>query len=519
MITVGNFQEVLDKEQIMLIAGEEGLDKIIEYLDVQEFPFKSTRVHKNSVVLSTFYGFKDLAEIIEHFEWYSKVGVSSVFVHNVVYSEVPKELIDLANREKIPLFYIPANIPYHLIYEKYIELIYEDRARIKNEIDQLNQHMLDALVIEKENHFIIQSLGKYLKEFIVYLNKEMEVVSLWNSDQFSRLFLRHCVDEVTKEYSHIFKQVRLTLRPLEVSNDKTQLNDFYVLPLNSKMDFFGYLIIGQFNKEIPFRNVVIKNALTALTLDAMKKNQTKEYHKNKDIKLLEDIFSGKLNREITVEDFYFELINIKYLLIAEPENKSKLKKYYSLIETKVDEVPNSLVWIMDNRIIALMPKKIENDDYFLLPENDIKIGISSKLKGLTKIDLKAIYEQANVALHFSSIHNKDLFYWDELGYEKIMYFMRMTNLLDDYHLDYLQPLINYDNSNDTNLMKTLYVYLQTFFSLKESGEQLHLHPNTVKYRIKKIEDILDLKISDSNQYLNLILGLKYYFYKSIAEPN
>ncbi|MEH7344328.1 PucR family transcriptional regulator [Bacillus sp. JJ1532] len=513
MITVSDFQKVLEQEQIKLIAGDEGLDKVIEYLDVQEFPFKSTRVHKNSVILTTFYGFKSIAEIIEHFEWYIKVGVSGICVHNVVYSEVPNELLDLANEAKIPLFYIPANIPYHLLYEKYLELIYEERSKIKGEIDQLNQNMLDALVIEKENHYIIQSLGKYLDEYIIYLNKEMKVVSLWNSPHFSRLFLRHCIDEVTNDFQQIFNQVRLTLKPIEVPNQHSQLGDFQVFPLNSKMDFYGYLIIGQLNKEAPFRHVVIKNALTALILDAMKKNQTKEYHKNKDIILLEEIFSDKRITEITSEDFYFDINNIKYLLMAELEDKSKLREYYSFIESKVDKEPNGLVWIMDNRIMALVQNQFNTNAL----GKDIKVGLSGKLKGLTRIDLKTIYEQATIALHYSSIHDQAFCSWDELGYEKVMYFMRMTNLLEDYHLDFLQPLIIHDKSNDTNLMKTLYVYLQTFFSLKESGEQLHLHPNTVKYRIKKIEDLLDNKIDDSNRYIDLMLGLKYYFYKTEVE--
>lgn len=517
MITVSDFQKVLGPEEIKLIAGEGGLDKVIEYIDVQEFPFKSTRVHNNSVVLTTFYGFKDLTEIIEHFEWYSKVGVSSVFVHNVVHSEVPKELIDLANQAEIPLFSIPAEIPYHLLYEKYIELIYEDRSKIKDEIDQLNQNMLDALVIEKGNHFITQSLGNYLKEFVIYLNKEMEVVSLWNSVHFSRLFLRHCIDESTKEYSHIFKQVRLTLNPVEVSNEKTPLNDFHVYPLNSKMDFYGYLVIGRLNTEIPFRNAVIKNALTALILDAMKNNQTKEYHKNKDVKLLEEIFSGKRNSEITKEDFYFDASNIKYLVIVEPEDKSMLREYYSFIETKLDDGSNGLVWIMDNRIMALMQSEFTQDNDFHLPETSINIGVSSKLEKLTMIDLKTIYEQANIALHFSSIQNKELCYWDDLGYEKVMYFMRTTSLFADYHLNFLRPLFRYDHENDTNLLKTLHVYLQTFFSLKESGEQLHLHPNTVKYRINKIEEILELKVDDSRHYINLTFGLHYYLYKTKVE--
>lgn len=517
MVTVGDFKKELEHENIKLIAGKEGLNKKIEYLDVQEFPFKSPRVNKNSVILTTFYGYKNKDEIIEHFTWYAKLGISGVCVHNVVYSEVPEELITIANQARIPLFYIPENIPYHILYEKYNYLINEERSKLKNEIEQLNQSMLDALVIEKDNHFIIKSIGNYLNEFIVYLNREMEIITLWNPGDISRLHFKKYINEALIVHREVFNNVRVTLKSIEVLDHTTTLENFNVLPLSSKMDFYGYLIIGQHNKDIPFRNIIIKNTLTALTLDAMKKNQTKEYHKNKDIRLLEEIFSGSKNSDLKAEDFYFNLKDINYLLISEPKDKSRLREYYSFIETIIGEASNNLVWIKDNRIIALLQKEPREDKSFLSKGYNLCTGISGKLKGLTNANLKAIYEQASIALHYSSIKGKVFCSWDELGSEKIIYFMRKTNLLKDYHLDFLQPLIEYDNRNNSNFTKTLYVYLATFFSLKESGEQLHLHPNTVKYRIKKIEDLLKIKIDNKEKYLDMLLALKLYFYSCEVE--
>ncbi|CAM5217088.1 CdaR family transcriptional regulator OS=Ureibacillus acetophenoni OX=614649 GN=SAMN05877842_11317 PE=3 SV=1 [Ureibacillus acetophenoni] len=511
MVTVADFKKELEPMNIKLIAGQDGLENVIEYLDVQEFPFKSPRVHKNSVILTTFYGFKNNDEIIEHFVWYAQVGISGICVHNVVYSEVPEVLIQLANKARIPLFYIPENIPYHILYEKYNYLIDLERSKLKNEIDQLNHSMLDALVTEKDNHFIIQLLGKYLNEYIIYLDKEMAIVSLWSPGEISRTHFRNNVNGALNIHREVFNHVRVKLKAVVVEENNSTLGKFKVLPLNSKMDFYGYLMISQQNIDVPFRDIIIKNTLTALILDAMKKNQTKEFHKNKDIKLLEEIFSDEKISQIKVEDFYFDIKNINYLLIIEPKNKSKLREYYSFIETKIGEVANNLVWIKDNRIIALMHNELK-DDSILSKFEDIRSGISGKLKGLTAADLRTLYEQANVALHFSNIQSKYFCSWDELGSEKIIYFMRNSNLLKDYHLDYLQPLIDYDKRNNTNFTKTLYVYLSTFFSLKESGEHLHLHPNTVKYRVKKIEELLEIKIDDKEKYIDLLMALKFYFY-------
>ncbi|MFS0645136.1 PucR family transcriptional regulator [Siminovitchia sp. 179-K 8D1 HS] len=518
MITVRDMQKELIQENIRLIAGEKGLDRIIEHVNVQEFPFKSTRVYPNTLVLTTFYGFKDTNEIIEHFEWYVKIGVSGVCMHNVVYSEVPEKVVKLANEIDLPLFFIPKKISYNTLYEKYNDLIYQEKTKLKNEIDQLNQSMLNALLHEKDNHFIIQSIGKYLNEPIIYLNQEMNIVSLWNSGQFSRLGLKERLDEVTKVHRESFNEVRITRKAVEVKAPKTTaLSYFQILPVNNKLDFYGYLIIGQENPEVPFRDMIIKNALTALILDAMKKNQIKEFHKNKDIKLLEEIFLGKRDSEIVLEDFYFDIRNIHYLLIAEPEDKSTLRELYHFIEKKVVEDVDGLVWIMNKKVFALTQKQLKEDKELALSGKKLRIGLSGKLKAFTNRDLKMMYEQAGVALHFSHIQGKDIGRWEELGFEKITYFLGKSDLLKDYHLDYLQPLIDYDQKNDTNFIHTLYVYLKTFFSLKESGEKLHLHPNTVKYRVNKIEELLGMKVDDPNHYMNLMLAFKSYFYLAKAK--
>ncbi|MEK4495970.1 PucR family transcriptional regulator [Ureibacillus sp. FSL W8-0352] len=514
MIKVGDFKNELVAVGIKLIAGIDGLDREIEYLAVQEFPFKSARVLKNTVILTTFYGFKSNDEIIEHFKWYAQVGISAIFVHNVVYSKVPEELIELVNKENIPLFYIPEDVPYYILFEKYNYLVNKERLKIKNEIEQINQRMLDALVNSKDINFIIQAIGRHLNEFIICLNNHLKVELLWTPREQSNI--RNEISEIINENYEVFHEIRTTLKPKKIVSQKT-LGNFNILPINNTTDFFGYLIIGQRNNELPYREIIIRNMLTTLTLDAMKKNQIKEYYKNKDIKLLERIFKDKKISGIKMEDFYFNLKNINYLLIIKPKDKSRLREYYTLTETIFKNPSNNFVWIKDNKIIALVPKVSQENISILTKEKGIHIGLSGRLKKLTVNNLKALYEQANIALHYSGVCDKSFYSWDELGIKKILYFMRNSELLKDYHVDYLQPLINYDQKHNTDLIKTLYVYLSTFFSLKDSGERLHLHPNTIKYRIKKIEDILKIKVDDKANYLELLIALEYYLYYSEIE--
>ncbi|MEM5590866.1 helix-turn-helix domain-containing protein [Niallia circulans] len=55
-------------------------------------------------------------------------------------------------------------------------------------------------------------------------------------------------------------------------------------------------------------------------------------------------------------------------------------------------------------------------------------------------------------------------------------------------------LIQYDKENDSDLVKTLFYYLTSNGSLKETANQLYIHRNSVKYRIDRIKEIADIKL-------------------------
>lgn len=372
--------------------------------------------------------------------------------------------------------------------------------------------MLEALVLEKDIHIIIQSIGKYLRVPILYLNKDMEILSLWNTGPFSRSDLRNWFDSLIKNYYDLFTKVRMTNKYISQRhlNKLNQQDSVLILPLNNNVSFYGYLLIVNQKEAVPFQEIILKNTVTALILDAIKKNQTLEFQKNKDIRQFEEVFLNKRTEALKVQDFYYDIYRLHSIIIAEPEDMSHLKKSYQLIQKSIKEIDNNaLVWIMDRRIIALLQVEFKNN----IPEDiKIKIGISGRMKELTNEAIQILYEQAKISLHFSSIHKKHCCMWNDLGSDQIIYYMKESALLKDFHINYLHDLIDHDKKNQTELVKTLYVFLNTFFSLKESGAQLHLHPNTIKYRIKKIQEIMNINFDDSTQYINLMFSLKSYFY-------
>ena len=68
----------------------------------------------------------------------------------------------------------------------------------------------------------------------------------------------------------------------------------------------------------------------------------------------------------------------------------------------------------------------------------------------------------------------------------------------------LNKLEEYDHANGTFLEETLLAYYMNGFNSAKTAEALYIHRNSLINRLKKIEGLLEIEISDYVEYLDLI---------------
>jgi DNA-binding PucR family transcriptional regulator len=72
----------------------------------------------------------------------------------------------------------------------------------------------------------------------------------------------------------------------------------------------------------------------------------------------------------------------------------------------------------------------------------------------------------------------------------------------------VDPRVRDLQARDPALVQTLRAYLDEFGDVAAAAEQLHVHPNTVRYRIRRIETLLATSLTDPDARLLLSLGLR-----------
>ena len=96
--------------------------------------------------------------------------------------------------------------------------------------------------------------------------------------------------------------------------------------------------------------------------------------------------------------------------------------------------------------------------------------------------------------------------------------------LHTYHADSsisqsLQSIENYDNKNHTQLTQTLESYLKHDGNLYNAAEDLHVHVNTIHYRMKRISEIAQVDLKDPFIKTALLLELLLQQYKGALAQN
>ena len=72
----------------------------------------------------------------------------------------------------------------------------------------------------------------------------------------------------------------------------------------------------------------------------------------------------------------------------------------------------------------------------------------------------------------------------------------------------ISVLGNYDEKNHTDLLLTLETYLIHNCSQNRTAQALHVHLNSLKYRLRRIVDLTGLDMHDSEELLYLQLSMR-----------
>ena len=112
-----------------------------------------------------------------------------------------------------------------------------------------------------------------------------------------------------------------------------------------------------------------------------------------------------------------------------------------------------------------------------------------------------------------------LTYFQNLGVHRLLLALDGHPELGAFYEETLASIDQYDRANRSELLPTLEAFFAADNSLAETASRLHLHRNTVAYRLRRIEQISGHQLADPETRLALHLGLRVRHALAAREPD
>lgn len=493
-------QEILKHNQFKnakVIAGEKGLNRIVNWIHVMEITDVQHLLNGNELILSTGVGWNvEKDEFLLLFKEFIDSNVSGICIELGKYVKtIPDRIISLANQYNFPLIVFNNKVRFVDITQNVHTLLIKKHYQMISDLEsysnQLNQFLLTPNPTEK----ILKQLNKYLQIPFIYRPKDGD----------SHIFIDNDMEKY--RIQELVNENRLS----EISHNKV----FTVQVMNQKL---AELIVIT-NWITDFEALLIDRTVTALAQSLFRTLYIKERKKTEEIDWAQQWLNGAFSEEqlkIYFSKLYPNIVvNGCVILISKLEGFSDDEHQFTQFKAYLRMIFNdkgyfSYILVRDNRLIFMLINYREMTDWkerlrdgmdclfqseFCLKEDKstLSFSVGKYLSNLSNV--REAYNTAKETLLFKesmglTFEKNNVTYFDDLHIFRLVMLANEKGFLQDFIDDYLGNVLAYDKENKTELLKTLKVYLRTNGSKKETANQLFIVRQTLYHRLEKLHQLL-----------------------------
>jgi len=122
-------------------------------------------------------------------------------------------------------------------------------------------------------------------------------------------------------------------------------------------------------------------------------------------------------------------------------------------------------------------------------------------------DFHKSYEEALILADVCSKFNESsIRYYEQCDIPGLLCFGNSLKYRKTFFEQYLKPVVEYDALHNSNLEETLYTFIDCNLSYVNAAEKMFVHKNTLRYRIEKIEELLNLKLDNISVVSNILIA-------------
>lgn len=536
-MTVGKLLEEPIFQNLKVLNKKADLRREIFTVESTETPDVASYLPENTLLITTGMAFKEnqagLCEFILSLDRLPCAGLAIKLGRFI--DRLEPEVIELADQLGFPLIQIPYHMTLGEVFQQLLAYIWDNQ---NGELTfALNtQKKFSALLLQGASAGVMMNnLGLVIKKPAALLNPFGEVEAATHT----------CQKEYLRAAQNLFYDLSFYERKTDsfenffhVSKVKEKVS-IYPIQTVGKNPYYLYIFGGE-GKEDTMSGMVIEQLVLVFGI-FLYKNLYVRCNPLKQKEAILHILVNKHKKErwssaqlFTVGEKYglkpaagykiilatlepfggreFDFLNLshreeRYILIYDWLNRKLQEKFHGDIIIFPETLTYQYVLLIQGNYREL-EKVLE--DYHEALLRFLKVSITFSF-GNGVMELETIDNSYNTALESYQYGEEK----ENIPYIKYfkstdaneLFKMVSSEQIKGYCLYHLKGLTNPEDEMTLELRRTLKTYLDCRCSVTETANHMFLHRNTVKYRIKKCEEILGREIVDANYCFQLQLSL------------
>ncbi len=527
-----------------VVAGEGGIDREVGTVSVMDAPDIYKWMKGGEFLITTGYAVKDRPEYIRSLIInLDKGGAAALgvkfdrFIH-----DFPADALEAADELDFPIVSIPYEFAFTDVINPVLWEVVDKQARKLLYSESIHEAFTRMVLKDEEIPAILAFLRKHIHRETAFIDP-----------RFSKVYFA----SETDEDSSICQEWKQWDVDAGNRKERTEGYDFYRMHINEEE--YGHIILGErlegFDEFFQdYYQIAIEQAGIILTLKIQKQMATAQIETEYREQFVQDILTGNIkSKEEIINrgriynwDFHFGGIAVvvdidrfkeQYLQELDRERIRRLDEIMRRIlniskRIVKKEFPQYVYSRMSDQIAFVISETCGKRSRFMERIKNVfgevkeeiqrasaftaTIGVGNYKKDIAQIHDSWEEAKKSVVISRNMLREDVISVYDELGVYKLLSLVSASEEAKEFQHLYVQRIEAYDLQHHTELLETAMVLAACGWNLKEASEKLYIHYNSMKYRYRKICQILEMNLQEQEQRLNLELALKLYQIRALS---
>ncbi len=499
---------------LTLVAGEENSGRPLRWVHATEHEDPTPWLSGGELVLTTGYNLDTAAKQRTYLELLASKGVAGMgFGIGFDHKRLPKAIRDTADKVGMPLFEVPYEMPFIAITERAASRLVNEQYDVLERGSKVHER-LERLVIDGGGleEITAQVAGALAGAAMVFDGAGKPVArhpqrGTPNADEAGAIGAE-LVERSGADGAHAFEPEATGDRALAVP-----------VPGPRGAPPAGWLVVVSDNGPLgDFERLIAGQASIVVGLELMRERVVRETERRLAGDLLADALSGRLDAEelsgrLRPFGVHSEAAVLVFELDDPPAAEATLEAALAdagvpaLVATSAAAGRALLCAVIEGSVRDPVTVGRQVRAALIDAHPDLRVAASRSV-GLSS--LRRAFHEARCALEATSLNGAgpDVASYRDLGAFTLLLALQDDEALRLYSDGLLEPIQRGEGEYGGELLRSLEAFIENNGNWERAARQLYCHRHTLRYRIRKIEELTGRDLSRATDRIELWLALR-----------